>query len=42
MMSTDPDAIPENIDDISQISHQSSPESFMDHTLGLAQVYGSL
>ncbi|GMT01809.1 hypothetical protein PENTCL1PPCAC_23983 [Pristionchus entomophagus] len=30
MMSTDPDAIPENIDDISQISHQSSPDSFME------------
>ncbi|KAF8367560.1 mex-6 [Pristionchus pacificus] len=30
MMSTDPDLAPENIDDISQISHQSSPETFME------------
>ncbi|GMT29373.1 hypothetical protein PFISCL1PPCAC_20670 [Pristionchus fissidentatus] len=31
MMSTDPDMIPPNLDDISQISHQSSPDSFIEH-----------
>ncbi|GMT30677.1 hypothetical protein PFISCL1PPCAC_21974, partial [Pristionchus fissidentatus] len=31
MVSTDPDMIPPNLDDISQISHQSSPHSFMEH-----------
>ncbi|GMT17948.1 hypothetical protein PFISCL1PPCAC_9245, partial [Pristionchus fissidentatus] len=31
MMSTDPDMIPPNLDDISQISHQSSPDLFIEH-----------
>ncbi|GMR54927.1 hypothetical protein PMAYCL1PPCAC_25122 [Pristionchus mayeri] len=32
MMSADPNAAPENIDDISQISHHSSPDTYMDVT----------
>ncbi|GMT17033.1 hypothetical protein PFISCL1PPCAC_8330 [Pristionchus fissidentatus] len=33
MMSADPDMIPPNLDDISQSSHQSSPDLFMEHPL---------